>query len=77
MAKTARSVSRKFNTPITTSFHTDAPAYSEFYVKKMLNYFKIVSKFLINVLNIHQIVKNNQQNKILNFFKICEKVMTR
>ena len=76
MAKTARSVSRKFNTPITTSFHTDAPAYSEFYVKKILNYFpKIVSKFLTNVLNIHQIVKNNQQNKILNFFAICEKVM--
>ena len=76
MAKTAKRVSKKFNIPLTTSFHTDAPAYSEFYVKKILNYLpKILSKFMIKKLNFHQKVKNNQKNKILNYFIMCEKVM--
>ena len=62
MAKTAKKVSKKFNIPLTSSFHTDAPSYSEFYVKKILNYFpQFFSNFMIRKLNIHKklnIIKN-------------------
>ncbi len=42
MAKTAKKVSKKFNIPLTSSFHTDAPAYSEFYVKKNFKLFSTI-----------------------------------
>ena len=76
MAKTAKKVSKKFNIPLTSSFHTDAPAYSEFYVKKILNYFpQFFSNFMIRKLNIHKKVKYNQEQKIFDYFKSCEKIM--
>ena len=76
MAKTAKKVSKKFNIPLTSSFHTDAPAYSEFYVKKILNYFpQLFSNFMIRKLNIHKKVKYNQEQKIFDYFKSCEKIM--
>ena len=70
MAKTAKKVSRKFKIPLTTSFHTDTPSYSEFYVKKILNYFpRPISNFMISKLKIHKRVKYKQEKKILDFFK--------
>ena len=76
MAKTAKKVSRKFKIPLTTSFHTDTPSYSEFYVKKILNYFpRLISNFMISKLKLHKSVKYKQEIKIVDFFKYCKKVM--
>ena len=76
MAKTAKKVSRKFKIPLTTSFHTDTPSYSEFYVKKILNYFpRLISNFMISKLKLHKRVKYKQEKKIVDFFKYCKKVM--
>ncbi len=76
MAKTAKKVSKKFNIPLTTSFHTDAPSYSEFYVKKILNYFpKFFFNFMIRKLNVHKKIKHHQEKKILDFFSSCKKIM--
>ena len=76
MAKTAKKASKKFKIPLTTSFHTDTPAYSEYYVKKIFNYLpKILSNLMIMKLKIHKKVKTKQEKKILDFFQSCEKVM--
>jgi len=76
MAKTAKKVSRKFKIPLTTSFHTDTPSYSEFYVKKILNYFpRLISNFMISKLKLHKSVKYKQEKKIVDFFKYCKKVI--
>ena len=76
MAKTAKKVSKKFNIPLTTSFHTDAPSYSEFYVKKILNYFpNFFFNFMIRKLNVHKKIKHHQEKKILDFFSSCKKIM--
>ena len=42
--KTALKVSKKCQIPLTSSFHTDTPAYSEYYVKKIFNYFQRFSQ---------------------------------
>ena len=68
MAKTAKKVSKKFNIPLTTSFHTDAPSYSEFYVK-ILNYFpNFFFNFMIRKLNVHKKIKHHQEKNIRFFF---------
>ena len=71
MAKTKK-VSKKFNIPLTSSFHTDAPAYSEFYVKNFKLFSTIFSNFMIKKLNIHKklnIIKNKKYSIILNLVK--------
>ena len=76
MAKTALKVSKTCQIPLTSSFHTDTPAYSEYYVKKIFNYFpKIFSNFFLKKIKIHQKVRKNQEKKIEKYIKNSKRIM--
>ena len=76
MAKTALKVSKTCQIPLTSSFHTDTPAYSEYYVKKIFNYFpKIFSNFFLKKIKIHQKVRKNQEKKIEKYMKNSKRIM--
>jgi len=74
MAKTAKLVSKKYNIPLTTSYHTDAPSYTKFYVSKVLRYLPF-SSYLIDKLKLPEKVAANQTTNIISYFKYCKKIM--
>ena len=61
MSKTAKLVSKKYNIPLTSSYHTDAPNYTKFYVSKILNHFPF-SSFFINKLKLPEKVSCESNN---------------
>ena len=76
MSRTAKRVCKKFKIPLTTSLHTYAPSYSEFYVKKILNYLPFgLSSLFLEKFKIHKKIKSNQEKKIMNYFKCCKKIL--
>ena len=74
MSKTAKLVSKKYNIPLTSSYHTDAPNYTRFYVSKILNHLPF-SGFFINKLKLPEKVSANQISNIISYFKYCKKIM--
>tara|TARA_B100000579_G_C22753510_1_gene815244 strand:- start:81 stop:1319 length:1239 start_codon:yes stop_codon:yes gene_type:complete len=76
MSKTAYLASRFWKIPLTTSYHTDAPAYSKYYVKKIINFLpKFISKFFSTKINIPEIIEISQRKKIFKFFQKSEFVL--
>ena len=70
MSKTANLASRFWRIPLTTSYHTDAPAYSKYYVSKIINFLpKLISRFLSEKINLPDKIELNQRKKILKYFK--------
>ena len=74
MSKTARMVSKKYDIPLTSSYHTDAPNYTKFYVRKILNYLPF-SSYLIDKLKLPEKVAANQMANIISYFRYCKKIM--
>ena len=73
MAKTAKLASKIWRIPLTTSYHTDTPSYTEYYVleilKKLPNF---LNKFLIKKLKVHKKISNSQKEKINKYIKNCK-----
>ena len=48
MSKTAKFSSKFWKIPLTSSYHTDTPSYTEYYVSRILNLFpKIIKNFFL------------------------------
>jgi glycosyltransferase involved in cell wall biosynthesis len=76
MSKTAKLASKLWKIPITTSYHTDAPSYSKYYVQKIVDYFpNIISNFFTKTINLAKKVEKKQKKKILDFLVHCEYAM--
>ena len=72
MSRTAKYASWLGKIPLTTSLHTDAPAYSEYYVKKIFSNFpKFLYKFFIDKKKFHKKISNNQIKKFKNYLDHC------
>ena len=70
MSRTAILASRFWGIPLTTSYHTDTPAYSRYYVSKIINCFpKFLAKIFLKKVNLPEIIELSQRKKILKFFK--------
>tara|TARA_B100000029_G_scaffold132145_1_gene126003 strand:+ start:4784 stop:6025 length:1242 start_codon:yes stop_codon:yes gene_type:complete len=70
MSKTAIIASRFWRIPLTTSYHTDAPSYSRYYIKKIITKFpKFISRFLIDKVKLPKKIELSQRRKILKYFK--------
>ncbi len=73
MAKTAKLASKIWRIPLTTSYHTDTPSYTEYYVleilKKLPNF---LNKLLIKKLKVHKKISNSQKEKINKYIKNCK-----
>ena len=73
MAKTAKLASKIWGIPLTTSYHTDTPSYTEYYVleilKKLPNF---LNKLLIKKLKVHKKISNSQKEKINKYIKNCK-----
>ena len=73
MAKTAKLASKIWRIPLTTSYHTDTPSYTEYYVleilKKLPNF---LNKLLIKKFKVHKKVANSQKEKINKYIKNCK-----
>ena len=62
MSKTARMASKIWNIPLTTSYHTDAPSYTEYYVLELLKKLPcFFQRLLIHKLKLHKFISNNQK----------------
>ncbi len=70
MAKTAKLASKIWRIPLTTSYHTDTPSYTEYYIleilKKLPNF---LNKLLIKKLKVHKKISNSQKDKINKYIK--------
>ncbi len=72
MAKTAILASKLWKIPLTTSLHTDAPAYTEYYIKKIFNKLpKFLGYIFIDKLLIHKKIKERQRIKLKNYLYKC------
>lgn len=73
MAKTAKLASRIWKTPLTTSYHTDTPSYTEYYVLEILKKLpKFLDKLFIKKLRIHKKISVSQKDKIREYIKDCK-----
>ena len=73
MSKTASIASKIWNIPLTTSFHTDTPSYTEYYVLNILNKLpSLIKEFFINRVKLHEWISNNQKKKILRYINKCK-----
>ena len=64
MSKTAKMASKIWNIPLTTSYHTDTPSYTEYYVLEVLKKLPLIfQKLLIHKFKLHKFVSNNQKEK--------------
>ena len=73
MSKTARMANKIWNIPLTTSYHTDAPSYTEYYVLEILKKLPyIFQRLLIHKLKLHKFVSNNQKKSILKYINKCK-----
>ncbi len=73
MAKTAKLASKIWKIPLTTSYHTDTPSYTEYYIleilKKLPNYF---ANLLKNRLSLHKKISGFQKKKICKYLESCK-----
>ena len=70
MSKTAKFSSKFWKIPLTSSYHTDTPSYTEYYVSRILNLFpKIIKNFFLEKIKLQLKVAQNQKKK-LNFILI-------
>ena len=73
MAKTAELASKIWRIPLTTSYHTDTPSYTEYYIleifKKLPN---LLEKLFIKKLRIHKKISNSQKEKINKYIENCK-----
>lgn len=73
MSKTAKIASRIWKIPLTTSYHTDTPSYTEYYVLEILKKLPyIFQKLLIHKFKLHKFVSNNQKKSILKYINKCK-----
>ena len=73
MAKTAKLASKIWRIPLTTSYHTDTPSYTEYYVLEILKKLpKFLNKLLIKKLKVHKKISNSQKEKINKYIKNCK-----
>ena len=73
MAKTAKLASKIWRIPLTTSYHTDTPSYTEYYILKILKKLpNSLDKLLIKKLRIHKKISNSQKEKINKYIESCK-----
>ena len=76
MATTAKYASKIWKIPLTTSFHTDTPSYTEYYVKRLFEKLpKFLRKFFLHKLKLHKKISEKQRIKMINYLNICSKGM--
>ena len=76
MSKTAKLASFIWKIPLTTSYHTDTPSYTKYYILKIFSYLPSpLSLFFIKKIKLHQKISENQKIKIQKYFNFCNKVM--
>ncbi len=76
MSKTAKFSSKFWKIPLTSSYHTDTPSYTEYYVSRILNLFpKIIKNFFLEKIKLQLKVAQNQKKKIKFYFNSCEKII--
>ena len=76
MSKTAKLASFIWKIPLTTSYHTDTPSYTKYYISKIFSYLPLpLNSFFIKKIKLHQKVSENQKIKIQKYFNFCNKVM--
>tara|TARA_B100000686_G_C16692793_1_gene918683 strand:+ start:59 stop:1318 length:1260 start_codon:yes stop_codon:yes gene_type:complete len=76
MSKTAKLASKFWKIPLTTSYHTDTPSYSKYYVQKIINYFpNVISNFFTKKINLANKVEKKQKKKILDYLMHCKYAM--
>ena len=76
MARTAKLASKAWKIPLTSSYHTDAPSYSKFYVTKIFKKLPfLINNLIINKLKIPEKVEISIKKKIKKYFNSCEHVM--
>ena len=72
MAKSGKFASKVWNIPLTTSFHTDTPSYTEYYVLGMLKKLPLfLENFLKNKFYLHKRVSGAKKKKIINYINGC------
>jgi len=76
MSRTARVASKVWKKPLTSSYHTDTPSYTEYYLTKILDKFPAFFKsYLILHLKLPQKFSSNQKKRIKKYFNDCKKVI--
>ena len=76
MSKTAKLASFIWKIPLTTSYHTDTPSYTKYYISKIFSYLPLpLNSFFIKKIKLHQKISENQKIKIQKYFNFCNKVM--
>ena len=73
MSNTAKIASKFWKIPLTTSYHTDAPSYSKFYIKKIFNLFPhFISNFFVQRIRIPHIFEKRLKKRISRYFSFCK-----
>ena len=76
MAKTGLYASRFWKIPLTTSFHTDTPSYSGYYIKKIFkNFPSFVYYLFIDKIKLHHRIPKKQKLRMNNYLMHCDKGM--
>ena len=76
MAKTGLYASRFWKIPLTTSFHTDTPSYSGYYIKKIFkNFPSFVYYLFIDKIKLHHRIPKKQKLRMNNYLMHCNKGM--
>ena len=76
MSNTAKLASKFWEIPLTTSYHTDAPSYSKYYVKKIFDNFpKLLKDLMIYKFRIPDRLEKRIKFKIRNYFSNCKYAM--
>ena len=76
MSKTAKIASFIWKIPLTTSYHTDTPSYTKYYISKIFSYLPLLlNSFFIKKIKLHQKISENQKIKIQKYFNFCNKVI--
>ena len=76
MSKTAKLASFIWKIPLTTSYHTDTPSYTKYYISKIFSYLPLLlNSFFIKKIKLHQKISENQKIKIQKYFNFCNKVI--
>ena len=73
MSNTAKIASRFWKIPLTTSYHTDAPSYSRFYIEKIFNLFpNLIKNFFVKKIGVPQMLERRIKKKISHYFSLCK-----
>ena len=76
MARTAKIASKIWKIPLTSSYHTDAPSYTKFYVKKIFKRFPLlINNLFINRFKLPEKIEMRIKSKIKKYFDSCEYAM--